>query len=168
CCEDLVRAFGPASSSKPVLLRRLGTSPQFGEIPQHTSKSAYDHLKKVHTRNLKGSRQEMDRFLSLLGYSGFNDPAFTVDKITPAILPKGKIGWMGGYSRGHQYKWSVLGNPFPTFKIVSKDGICHAYIMKKCGNDFLIRMSRYARILRCLVKHRSCRLPEAEALKPVM
>lgn len=136
CCEELVRAFGPASSSKPVLLRRLGTSPQFGEIPQHTSKSAYDHLKKVHTRNLKGSRQEMDRFLSLLGYSGLNDPSFTVDKITPAILPKGKIGWMGGYSRGHQYKWSVLGNPFPTFKITSKDGKCHAYIMKKCGNAF--------------------------------
>jgi hypothetical protein len=136
CSAGLHEAFGPASTKKPVLLRRLGTSPQFGEIPQHTSKSAYDHLKKVHSRNLKGSKREIDNFLAVLGYSGFNDPAFTLDKITPAILPKGKIGWMGGYSRGHQYKWSILGNPFPTFKILSKDGTCHAYIMKKCGNAF--------------------------------
>ncbi len=136
CCETLLNAFGPASSSKPVLLRKLGTSPQFGEIPQHTAKSAYDHLKRVHTLNIRASRPEIDRFLGLLGYSGLNDPAFTVDKITPTILPKGTIGWMGGYARGHQYKWSVLGNPFPTFKIVSKDGKCHAYIMKKCGNAF--------------------------------
>ena len=132
----LLEAFGPAPSSKPVLLKRLGTSPQFGEIPQHTAKSAYDHLKKVHSRNLRNSKKEIDNFLMTLGYTGFNDPAFTVDKITPAILPKGKIGWMGGYSRGHKYKWSILGNPFPTFKIMAKDGACHAYIMKKCGNAF--------------------------------
>lgn len=136
CAAGLHEAFGPASTQKPVLLRRLGTSPQFGEIPQHTAKSAYDHLKKVHSRNLKNSKREIDNFLAVLGYSGLNDPAFTVEKITPAILPKGKIGWMGGYSRGHQYKWSILGNPFPTFKITSKDGSCHAYIMKKCGNAF--------------------------------
>lgn len=136
CATGLHEAFGPASTKKPVLLRRLGTSPQFGEIPQHTSKSAYDHLKKVHSRNLKGSKREIDNFLKVLGYSGFNDPAFTTAKITPAVLAKGKTGWMGGYSRGHQYKWSILGNDFPTFKISSKDGSCHAYIMKKCGNAF--------------------------------
>ncbi len=136
CSAGLHEAFGPASDKKPVLLRRLGTSPQFGEIPKHTPESAYDHLKKVHSKNLKGSRKELDNFLTVLGYSGLNDPAFNVNKIIPAILPKGKIGWMGGYSRGHQYKWSILGNPFPTFKILSKDGSCHAYIMKKCGNAF--------------------------------
>lgn len=136
CSAVLQEAFGPASTKKPVLLKRLGTSPQFGEIPEHTSTSAFNHLKKVHTRNYKGSRKEIDRFLGLLGYTGLNDPEFTADKITPAILPKGKIGWMGGYSRGHKYRWSVLGNPFPTFRIAAKNSTCYAYIMKKCGNAF--------------------------------
>jgi hypothetical protein len=43
---------------------------------------------------------------------------------------------MGAYSKGHQYKWSVLGRDFETFRIASKDGSCYAYIMKRCGNAF--------------------------------
>lgn len=136
CSIGLHEAFGPVSDKKPVVLNRLGTSPQFGEIPYHTAQSAYDHLKKVHTRNLRGARAEMDNFLKVLGYTGLLDPALTLDKIVPVVLPKGKVGWMGAYSRGYQYRWSVLGNPFETFKIVSRDGTCHAYIMKKCGNAF--------------------------------
>lgn len=136
CSEGLSKAFGPVSTQKPVLLKRLGTSPQFGEIPQHTSQSAFAHLKKVHTRNLRGSRVEMDNFFKVLGYSGFNDPALTADKLVPVILQKGKIGWMGAYSRGHKYRWSILGNDFESFKIKSKDGSCSAYIMRKCGNAF--------------------------------
>lgn len=136
CSIGTHQVFTDVSNEKPVLLNRLGTSPQFGEIAKHTADGAYKHLANVHRRNTKGSRKEIDTFLMALGYNGFSDPAFSVAKITPSILKKGKTGWMGAYSRGHKYKWSVLGNDFETFKIEAKDGSCFAYIMKKCGNAF--------------------------------
>ncbi|MBK9510059.1 MAG: hypothetical protein IPP61_10480 [Cytophagaceae bacterium] len=136
CSTGLHEVFGEKSTDAPVLLERLGTSPQFGEIPKHTADAAYTHLKKVHTKNIKGSKVEIDNFLKALGYTGFKDPLFSSSKIEPALLPAGKTGWMGAYSKGHKYKWSVLGRDFETFKIISSDGSCHAYIMKKCGNAF--------------------------------
>lgn len=136
CSLGLQQAFGEASKESPVVLNRLGTSPQFGEIPKHTAESAFNHLAKVHKKNARNSKNEIDTFLKALGFSGFNDPAFNVSKITPKLMPAGQIGWMGAYSKGHKYKWSVLGKDFETFKIVSIDGTCHAYIMKKCGNVF--------------------------------
>jgi hypothetical protein len=136
CSVGLHRAFGEASSEKPVVLKRLGTSPQFGEIPKHTAKSAFSHLAMVHSKNIRNSKTEIDAFLIALGYTGFKDPSFGVSKISPEILPAGKIGWMGAYAKGHQYKWSVLGKDFETFRVQSKDGSCYAYIMKKCGNAF--------------------------------
>ncbi len=136
CSLGLHQAFGEASKESPVVLNRLGTSPQFCEIPKHTAESAFTHLAKIHKRNARNSKNEIDTFLKALGYSGLKDPAFTVSKITPKLMPAGQIGWMGAYSKGHKYKWSVLGKEFETFKIVSIDGTCHAYIMKKCGNVF--------------------------------
>lgn len=136
CSADLHAVFGNSATSTPVVLNRLGTSPQFGEIPKHTAQSAYNHLKTVHKKNVRNSRTEIDSYLKALGYTGLLDPAFGPSKISPEILPKGKIGWMGAYSKGHQYKWSVLGKDFETFRIDSKDGSCSAYIMKKCGNAF--------------------------------
>lgn len=120
----------------PVVLKRLGTSPQFGEIPKHTGVSAYNHLKAVHRNNKKGSKKEIDDLLMALGFSGFNDPSFSSKNLIPEILPAGTIGWMGAY--GHKYAWSRLGNDFPTFKIYAKGGDCFLYIMKKCGNAFFI------------------------------
>ncbi len=120
----------------PVVLKRLGTSPQFGEIPKHTGVSAYNHLKAVHRNNKKGSRKEIDDLLQALGFSGMNDPSFSSKNLIPEILPAGTIGWMGAY--GHKYAWSSLGNDFPTFKIYAKNGDCFLYIMKKCGNGFYI------------------------------
>ena len=136
CSADLHAVFGNSSKSTPVVLNRLGTSPQFGEIPKHTAQAAYNHLKTVHKKNSRNSRVEIDNYLKALGYTGFSDPAFGPSQITPEILPKGKIGWMGAYSKGHKYKWSVLGKDFETFRINAKDGSCFAYIMKKCGNAF--------------------------------
>lgn len=130
--------FKGASDKMPVVLKVLGTSPQFGEIPKHTSQSAYNHLKSVYAKNTKNSRTEINDLLQALGYSGFNDPGFTSKSLTPEILPAGTIGWMGAYSRGHKYAWSRLGKDFPTFKIYAKDGDCFLYIMKKCGNAFYI------------------------------
>jgi hypothetical protein len=136
CSADLHAVFGNSSTDKPVVLNRLGTSPQFGEIPKHTAQAAYNHLKTVHKKNSHDSRSEIDTYLRALGYTGLLDSEFGPSKITPEFLPKGKIGWMGAYARGHKYKWSVLGREFETFRIASKDGSCHAYIMKKCGNAF--------------------------------
>lgn len=125
----------PANTTNPKVLMKLGTSPQFGEIPKHTGISAYNHLKMVY-KNKKGSRKEIDDLLKALGYSGFNDPAFSSKSLIPETLPKGTIGWMGAY--GHKYAWSRLGNDFPTFKIYAKNGDCFLYIMRKCGNAFYI------------------------------
>jgi hypothetical protein len=120
----------------PVVLKRLGTSPQFGEIPKHTGVSAYNHLKTVYKTNKKGSRKEIDDLLQALGFTGLNDPSFSSKNLIPETLPVGTIGWMGAY--GHKYAWSSLGNDFPTFKIYAKNSDCFLYIMKKCGNAFFI------------------------------
>jgi hypothetical protein len=138
-CNTLpYKVFQGHSDSKRVVLNRLGTSPQFGEIPKHTAQSAYSHLKRVYQKNQRGIKKEMDDLLIALGYTGFNDPAFTVNSITPEILPKGATGWMGAYARGHKYVWSELGRDFETFKIKAKTGDCYIYVMKKCGNAFHI------------------------------
>ncbi len=126
--------FKGASTQKPVLLNKLGTSPQFGEIAKHTGMGAYSHLKDVYKKNKKGSRKEIDDLLKALGFSGFYDPAFSAKNLIPEILPAGTTGWMGAY--GHKYVWSTLGRPFETFKVYSKSGECFLYIMKKCGNAF--------------------------------
>lgn len=136
CSAESHAVFAKSVNQAPVVLNRLGTMPQFGEIPEHTAKGAYSHLKTVYKKNIRNSRPEIDSYLRALGYSGFLDPAFNASQITPEILPKGKIGWMGAYAKGHQYKWSVLGRDFETFRISSKDGSCYAYIMKRCGNGF--------------------------------
>lgn len=136
CSADLHAVFGNSSIETPVVLNRLGTSPQFGEIPKHTAQAAYNHLKTVHKKNVRSSKSEIDSYLRGLGYTGFLDPEFNASKITPELLSKGRVGWMGAYAKGHKYKWSVLGKDFETFRILSKDGSCYAYIMKKCGNAF--------------------------------
>ncbi|WP_337040467.1 hypothetical protein [Emticicia sp. 17c] len=138
-CNSLpYKVFQGNADKTPVVLNRLGTSPQFGEIPSHTSQSAYSYLKKVYQKNQKGIKKEMDDLLIALGYTGFKDPAFTPASITPEILAKGATGWMGAYARGHKYVWSILGRDFETFRIKAKTGECFIYIMKKCGNAFYI------------------------------
>lgn len=138
-CNSLpYKVFQGNGDKNAVVLNRLGTSPQFGEIPRHTAKSAYDHLKRVYQRNKKGIKKEMDDLLIALGYTGFSDPAFTVSSLNPEILEKGVTGWMGAYAKGHKYVWSTLGRDFETFKIKAKTGDCFIYIMKKCGNAFYI------------------------------
>ncbi len=130
--------FKGASKKKPVELKVLGTSPQFGEIPEHTGVSAYEHLKAIHRENIKNSRVEIDKLFKALGYKGFNDPAISSSSFIPEIIPTGTFGWMGAYSRGHKYAWSKLGNDFPTFKVYAKGSECFIYIMKKCGNAFYV------------------------------
>ncbi|MGL4630882.1 MAG: hypothetical protein ACRCVT_06715 [Leadbetterella sp.] len=136
CSPGSYVVFSDSNGETPVLLKRLGTSPQFGEIPKHTSESAFSHLNMVYKRNVRNSKGELDAFFKAMGYTGFKDPAFNVTKITPKVLPAGTTGWMGAYSKGHKYKWSTLGADFPTFQIQSADGTCSAYVMKKCGNAF--------------------------------
>lgn len=129
--------FEPAPMGKnPVTLNRLGSSPQFGEIKAHTAKAAYDHLKRVYSKNSARNKREIDNLLQSMGYTGLSDPNFSVASITPETLPAGTTGWMGAYSRGHKYAWSVLGRSFETFKITSVDRQCYVYVMRKCGNAF--------------------------------
>lgn len=129
--------FEPEPVGKtPVVLNRLGTSPQFGEIKEHTAQAAYDHLKGVYSKNSARNKREIDNLLQAIGYTGLNDPNFSTANITPETLRKDTKGWMGAYSRGHKYAWSILGRDFRTFKLSSSDGKCFVYIMRKCGNGF--------------------------------
>lgn len=136
CTANLHQVFGSNPGTEPVVLMKLGTRPQFGEIPKHTSASAYSHLNMVYAKNVRNSKGEIDNLLKSIGYSGLKDKSFNASKITPVIIPKGTTGWMGAYTIGHQYKWSILGRDFESFKVTSVDGSCHVYIMKKCGNGF--------------------------------
>lgn len=129
--------FEPKPEGKtPVTLNRLGTSPQFGEIKSHTAAAAYSHLKRVYARNSARNKREIDNLLQAMGYTGLNDPNFTTSSIVAETLPAGTTGWMGAYSRGHKYAWSVMGKPFQAFRINSTKGDCYVYIMRKCGNAF--------------------------------
>jgi hypothetical protein len=136
CTANLHQVFGSNPGTEPVLLMKLGTRPQFGEIPKHTAAAAYSHLNMVYGKNIRNSKGEIDNLLRSIGYTGLKDKSFGPSKITPVFIPKGTTGWMGAYTIGHQYKWSVLGRDFESFKITSADGTCHVYIMKKCGNGF--------------------------------
>lgn len=140
CKAILERKFGGIaySYSTPKVLNKLGTSPQFNEIPKHDANSAYNHLKSIHQRKVKGSHIELDQLLQLLGYSGFKDPSFNSSRIIPEILRAGTTGMMGRYSSGHKYSYSTLGLDFPAYKILSSSGDCFIYIMKKCGNAFYV------------------------------
>ncbi|AFK05360.1 hypothetical protein Emtol_4236 [Emticicia oligotrophica DSM 17448] len=133
--------FKGVSKKKPVELKVLGTSPQFGEVPEHTGASAYNHLRTVYSSNIKKSAKEIDKLFSALGYKGFNDPSITEKTFIPEIIPAGTVGWMGAYASGHKYAWSKLGNNFETFKIYAKGSQCFIYIMKKCGNAFYVPSS---------------------------
>lgn len=137
CQVDLDSKFGTASFN-PVVLNRLGTSPQFGEIPQHTSESAFSHLTKVYKKNFRGAKKELDQLMRMLGYTGFTDPNFNVSKIATEILPAGTNGNMGRFSKGFKYTWSTLGNDFPAYRINANNSDCFVYIMKKCGNVFYV------------------------------
>jgi hypothetical protein len=151
--------FEPAPVGKsPVKLNRLGTSPQFGEINGHTAEAAYSHLKGIYSKNSARNKREVDNLLQAMGYTGFNDPSFSTASITPETLPAGTTGWMGAYSRGHKYAWSVLGRAFRTFKISSTDGQCYVYIMRKCGNAF------YDPSIRILPPPVTAFVPEVECL----
>jgi hypothetical protein len=164
CSADLHAVFGNSSKDTPVLLKRLGTSPQFGEIPRHTAAAAYSHLKIVHSKNIHQSRTEIDDYLKALGYTGFLDKEFNASKITPEILKAGRVGWMGAYAKGHKYKWSVLGKDFETFRIASKDGSCYAYVMKKCGNAFYDPTNREAEEAAALAAFKAAQQPKATCL----
>lgn len=59
CSTGLHEVFGEKSTDAPVLLERLGTSPQFGEIPKHTADAAYTHLKRCILKTLKEVRLKL-------------------------------------------------------------------------------------------------------------
>ena len=136
-CVEPIRQFFRAESTTgtPKVLNVLGTNPQFGRVPLHTAKSAYDHLKNK-AKKSKVMKAEADRILIALGYTGLNDPAFDVSDISPEVVPSGTMGWMG--AGGNKYVWSSFGKEFNGFKIMSKNSPCFVYLMRDCGNLFWI------------------------------
>lgn len=126
-------------SSAPKTLPRLGTNPQFGTLKNYTTtQEVYDHLKGAYKANEKGNAAELDKLWRAMGYTGFNDNAFTVDDVTVTYYNPGVTGVIG--AGGNTYLYAKIyndgtGKPLKGYKINAPDGN-GITIMEICGNAF--------------------------------
>ena len=135
CIPELEAFFhsGVTKSGPMITLNRLGSNPQFGKIPSYTSQSAYNHLK-LAAKKSSSDAAELNRILRTLGYTGVNDPSFTVASITPEIIPAGAYGYLG--SGNNKYQMATLGKDFQGFRIAAYNSPCYVNVMRDCGNIF--------------------------------
>ena len=128
----------PTNDDNLKKLPRLGSYPQFGTLKYLKDKYAvFEHLKKAHQEAKNGNAVELDKLWTAMGYSGFNDPDFTVDDITPVLYEFGIKGMLG--NGAHEYIYAeITGNENDRllgYKMAPKNG-CGITIMETCGNAF--------------------------------
>jgi hypothetical protein len=127
-------------ASEPKYIPTLGTNPQFGTLKGLKSTTeVYNYLKKVYSQNARGNAAELDVLFKAMGYNGFNDPNFTVDKLTEINYSCGTVGMLG--AGGHKYVYARMGdekNPNCNLKAyrVTPMNSCGISIMETCGNAF--------------------------------
>jgi hypothetical protein len=138
-CEGKHEIFNiPTTDKNLKKLSRLGSYPQFGTLKYLKDKYAvFEYLKKVHKEGKNGNATELDRLWTAMGYSGFNDPDFTVEDMNPVLYDFGIKGMLG--DGAHKYVYSqILGNENDRllgYKITPKNS-CGVTIMETCGNAF--------------------------------
>jgi hypothetical protein len=128
----------PIGIREPKSLARLGTNPQFGTLKNYTTtQEVYDHLHKEYKKNEKGNAIELDKLWNAMGYNGFTDSRFTVDKVTMVFFEAGITGMLGAGGNSYLYASISPGQDIQlkSYRITSVDG-CDAYIMEICGNAF--------------------------------
>jgi hypothetical protein len=137
-CSDKHVVFDYPTNRKPKSLPRLGTNPQFGTLRNYsTTQEVYDHLKKAYVENEKGNAMELDDLWKAMGYAGFNDASFTVDKVTMVMYDAGVTGMLGAGGNSYLYASIAPGTnqQFKGYRITSENG-CDVTIMEICGNAF--------------------------------
>lgn len=137
-CADKHPVFNVPADATAKKLARLGTYPQFGTLKNFsTTQEVYDYLKGVYRINRNGNAAELDKLWRAMGYSGFSDARFTVDRMQQVTLPCGIKGMLG--NGAHQYIYSEIcpGSDATltayTFSAISG---CDVTIMETCGNAF--------------------------------
>jgi hypothetical protein len=128
----------PIGKRKPKSIPRLGTNPQFGTLKNYTTtQEVYNHLHKAYKENDRGNANELDKLWNAMGYSGFNDSRFTVDKVTMVFFEAGITGMLGAGGNSYLYASISPGQDIQlkSYRITSVDG-CDIYIMEICGNAF--------------------------------
>lgn len=137
-CTGKHIVFNSPTNRSPKRLSRLGTNPQFGTLKNYTTtQEVYDHLKRAYVENDKGNAAELDKLWKAMGYKGFNDVTYTLDKVTPLYYDAGFTGMLGAGGNTYLYAKVADGTDqkFKGYKITSVNG-CDVTIMEICGNAF--------------------------------
>ncbi len=131
--------FKNTTNMKAKRLSRLGTNPQFGTLKNYTTtQEVYDHLKRAYRENKRGNRLELDKLWTAMGYSGFNDPSYTVEDLTPVFHEVGVKGMLGAGGNSYLYAEiysSGTRKPLKGYIVDAPDGN-DVTIMEICGNAF--------------------------------
>ncbi len=136
-CAGKHRIFDVPSGTVPKIITKLGTAPQFH--PLRHNKTTAEYFKNLKNLvNDKNYKDEINALFTAIGYNGVSDPAFTIEDVTPAQIPFGAIGMLGGGHHHYVYNLIALTNqPYAKgWKITRKSGDCDLYFMDECGNAF--------------------------------
>lgn len=139
-CSGHHSLFQQLPKVRPLTVRSLGDRPQFNELiglndPDVFFKTLKDlpNNKKVPGNDL----EELESLFQAVGYSGVEDPNFTLARISPIHFPNGISGIMG--NEKHDYRFSVIAykenQTIPGWKIEAENG-CDFYFLSACGNAF--------------------------------
>ncbi|MFT5833382.1 MAG: hypothetical protein ACI97N_001009 [Cognaticolwellia sp.] len=137
-CSGKHTVFNAPTNRKPKGLPRLGSNPQFETLRNYTTtQEVYDHLKRIYIENDKGNAAELDKLWKAMGYEGFNDATYTLDKVNAVSYDAGVSGMLGAGGNSYLYASIAPGTDqkFKGYKITSVNG-CDVTIMEICGNAF--------------------------------
>lgn len=134
-CTNPHRIFQVPKGKVPVVVKELGSAPQFPIMCKLDDADIfYKNLKTL--GEIKEYKEEINSLFRSIGYSGVGDPRFTRDKVTKTTVPFGAVGMLGDSK--HNYVYSILVLPeqnIKAWRITALSG-CDLYFMNRCGNGF--------------------------------
>lgn len=135
CNASTHPVFTQAHTGAPKSLKKLGTSPEFGNSHSYDAKGFFEKLTRRHKNN-PTDRKFLDEIFKEMGYAnGFADAK--AEQFTSVTLTSGTVGNMG-YSPTHKTIYASLdtqGKDLEAFRIDAANG-CDLHFMKTCGNHF--------------------------------
>ncbi len=129
--------FSPGTGETAVLVKRLGSNPQFGDSHSLTPEGFCGKLSNRYAVSSYDANY-LDYVAREMGYGGFSEvPASACSNAT---IPNGSRGMLG-YGTQHAYQYSEIDADDPrdleAFRIRALNGK-DVYFMKTCGNYFFI------------------------------
>jgi uncharacterized protein YegP (UPF0339 family) len=129
--------FSPGAGEEAVLIKRLGTNPEFGDSHSLTPDGFCGKLASRYATSGYDASY-LDYIAREMGYGGFNE--IPSSACSNATIPNGSRGMLG-YGAQHAYQYAELNVTDPrdleAFRIRSLNGK-DIYFMKTCGNYFYI------------------------------